>query len=80
MEIVIDPNRSVHRSLLLVQNSADVGETGVEMSAAAVGTCKESLNRSSGVPARPSDAQVSALVQQKWSARVGILAEFRDKF
>ena len=33
---------------LLVQNSADVGEAGVEEVASAVGTCKRSLNQSWG--------------------------------
>ena len=34
--------------ILLVQNSTDVGEAGVEGIAAAVGTCKRSLNQSWG--------------------------------
>ena len=33
---------------MLVQNSADVGAAGVEMTVAATGTCKGSLNRSWG--------------------------------
>ena len=34
--------------ILLVQNSVDAGEAGVEEIAAAVETCKESLNQSWG--------------------------------
>ena len=34
--------------ILLVQNFIEVGEAGAGMTAAAVGTCKESLNRSWG--------------------------------
>ena len=34
--------------ILLVQNSAEVGVVGVEMTTAVVGTCKGSLNRSWG--------------------------------
>ena len=32
--------------ILLVQNPVEVGEAGAGMTAAAIGTCKESLNRS----------------------------------
>ena len=53
--------------MLLVQNSADAGEAGVEEIAAAVGTYKGV----GSAPARSSDAQVSTLPQQKWSTRMG---------
>ena len=42
--------------ILLVQNSTDVGEAGVEGIASAIGTCKGSLTGVGGAPGRPSDA------------------------
>ena len=41
-------------SILLVQNSADVGEAGVERIASTIGTCKESLNQSWGCSGKTS--------------------------
>ena len=54
--------------ILLVQKSTDVGEAGVEGVVIAIGTCKESLNRSWGCSGKTLDAQVSSLPQQEWSA------------
>ena len=64
--------------ILLVQNSTDVGEAGVEGITAAVGTYKESLNRSWGYSGKTlrHSSQYSASTEMEHSNK--ILAEFRD--
>ena len=66
-------------SILLMQNSIDTGEVGVEEIATAVGTCKESLNQSWGCSGKTlrRSSQYSALTEMGHSN--GILTEFRDR-
>ena len=63
---------------MLVQNSVDAGEAEVEGITAAVGTWKESLNRSWGCSGKifRRSSQYSASTEMEHSN--GILAEFRD--
>ena len=65
--------------ILLVQNSIDAGEAGVEEIASTVGTCKESLNQSWGCSDKilRRSSQYSASTEMEHSN--GILAEFRDR-
>ncbi|XP_073103981.1 FLUCTUATING-LIGHT-ACCLIMATION protein 1, chloroplastic isoform X3 [Elaeis guineensis] len=60
-------------------NFADVGEAGVEGIASAVGTCKESLNRSWGCSGKilRRSSQYSASTEMEHSN--GILAEFQNR-
>ena len=68
--------KKLNGRLVLVQKFACAGGAGVGEVAVAVGTCKGSLTGGGVAPARPSDAQVSSLPQQEWSARMENLAEF----
>ena len=63
---------------LLVQNSVDAEEAGVGRITTAVGTCKESLNRSWGCSEKilRCSSQYSASTEMEHSNE--ILAEFRD--
>ena len=63
-------------SILLVQNSTDAGEAGIEEIAAAIGTCKKSLNQSWGCSGKTlrRSSQYSASTKMKHSNR--ILVEF----
>ena len=59
-----------------MQKSTYAGEAGVEGSRSPSGPAKEVSTGGGVASARPSDAHVSSLSQQEWSARTKILAEF----
>ena len=68
--------KTISAWVLLVQNSVDAEEAGVEGITATVGTCKESLNRSWGCSGKTfrCSSQYSALTEMEHSNE--ILAEF----